>query len=90
MKTKQILYLHCPDRGTPFAETLSALNTAHQAGKFVQLGLSNFTAAEVAEVVLTCKYNGWVRPTYRLHSPQDSGLFLPRLVLPSASSLSSE
>ena len=63
MKTKQILYLHCPDRGTPFAETLSALNTAHQAGKFVQLGLSNFTAAEVAEVVLTCKYNGWVRPT---------------------------
>jgi aflatoxin B1 aldehyde reductase len=29
----------------------------------VQLGLSNFTAFEVAEVVMTCKANGWVRPT---------------------------
>ena len=29
----------------------------------MQLGLSNFTAFEVAEVVMTCKYNGWVRPT---------------------------
>lgn len=29
----------------------------------MRFGLSNFTAAEVAEVVLTCKYNGWVRPT---------------------------
>ena len=29
----------------------------------MRLGLSNFTAAEVAEVVMTCKYNGWVRPT---------------------------
>ncbi|KAM3550836.1 hypothetical protein MY1884_008043 [Beauveria asiatica] len=58
-----ILYLHCPDRSTPFAETLEALNELHKAGKFVQLGLSNFAAHEVAEVVLTCKYNGWVRPT---------------------------
>ncbi|OAA63021.1 Aldo/keto reductase [Cordyceps fumosorosea ARSEF 2679] len=58
-----ILYLHCPDRGTPFAETLEAINELHRAGKFVRLGLSNFAAHEVAEVVLTCKYNGWVRPT---------------------------
>lgn len=29
----------------------------------MQLGLSNFTAFEVAEVVMTCKYNGWVKPT---------------------------
>ncbi|EGX95603.1 Aldo/keto reductase [Cordyceps militaris CM01] len=59
----QILYLHCPDRGTPFAETLEALDALHKAGKFVQLGLSNFAAHEVAEVVMTCKYNHWVRPT---------------------------
>lgn len=60
---QQILYLHCPDRATPLAETLEAINRLHKAGKFVRLGLSNFTAAEVAEVVMTCKYNGWVRPT---------------------------
>ena len=39
------------------------MNKLHKAGKFVRLGISNFTAFEVAEVVLTCKYNGWVRPT---------------------------
>lgn len=59
----QILYLHCPDRGTPFAETLEAVNELHKAGKFVQLGISNFAAHEVAEVVMMCKHHGWVRPT---------------------------
>ena len=59
----KILYLHRPDRGTPFADTLGALDKLHKAGKFVNLGLSNFAAFEVAEVVMTCKYNGWVRPT---------------------------
>ncbi|AEO63674.1 uncharacterized protein THITE_2109213 [Thermothielavioides terrestris NRRL 8126] len=58
-----ILYLHAADRATPFAETLRAINELHQAGKFVRFGLSNFTAFEVAEIVMTCKYNGWVRPT---------------------------
>ncbi|KAK4066588.1 hypothetical protein Trihar35433_7015 [Trichoderma harzianum] len=58
-----ILYLHRPDRGTPFAETLEAVDRLHKAGKFKKLGVSNFTAFEVAEVVMTCKYNGWVRPT---------------------------
>ncbi|XMA13692.1 hypothetical protein WAI453_006483 [Rhynchosporium graminicola] len=46
-----------------FAETLAAVDKLHKEGKFVRLGLSNFTAFEVAEVVLTCKFNNWVRPT---------------------------
>ena len=29
----------------------------------MRLGISNFAAFEVAEVVMMCKYNGWVRPT---------------------------
>ncbi|MCJ1474407.1 Aflatoxin B1 aldehyde reductase member 2 [Lambiella insularis] len=58
-----IFYLHAPDRSVPFAETLEEVNKLHQEGKFVQLGLSNFTAFEVAEVVITCKERGWVRPT---------------------------
>lgn len=58
-----IFYLHAADRSVPFAETLEATNELHKAGKFVQLGLSNFTAFEVSEVVMTCKANGWVRPT---------------------------
>ncbi|KAL1297457.1 hypothetical protein AAFC00_004984 [Neodothiora populina] len=62
-KCVDIFYLHAADRSVPFAETLEAVNKAHKDGKFVQLGLSNYTAFEVAEVVMTCKYNGWVRPS---------------------------
>ncbi|KAK3307841.1 NADP-dependent oxidoreductase domain-containing protein [Chaetomium strumarium] len=58
-----LLYLHAADRATPFADTLRAINELHQAGKFVRFGLSNFTAFEVAEIVLTCQHRGWVRPT---------------------------
>lgn len=58
-----IFYLHAPDRSLPFTEPLKKLNELHKQGKFVNLGLSNFTAAEVAEVVMHCKYNNWVRPT---------------------------
>ncbi|CCT68396.1 related to potassium channel beta subunit protein [Fusarium fujikuroi] len=58
-----LLYLHRPDRGTPFQETLGAINKLHKDGKFVKFGISNFTAYEVAEVVMICKYNNWVRPT---------------------------
>lgn len=42
---------------------MEAINDLHREGKFVNFGISNFTAFEVAEIALTCKYNGWVRPT---------------------------
>ncbi|KAK3346351.1 NADP-dependent oxidoreductase domain-containing protein [Lasiosphaeria hispida] len=58
-----IAYLHAPDRSIPFALTLAAMDALHKAGKFQRLGLSNFAAFEVAEVVLTCARRGWVRPT---------------------------
>ena len=62
-ETVDIFYLHAADRSVPFEETLEAVDKLHKAGRFVQLGLSNFTAFEVAEVVITCKERGWVRPT---------------------------
>ncbi|KAB8211328.1 NADP-dependent oxidoreductase domain-containing protein [Aspergillus parasiticus] len=58
-----IFYLHAPDRSVPFAETLEEVNKLHKEGKFVQLGLSNYTAFEVAEIVTLCAERGWVRPT---------------------------
>ncbi|KAL5606465.1 hypothetical protein BROUX41_002872 [Berkeleyomyces rouxiae] len=62
-ETLDILYLHGADRGVPFAETLGAIDKLHKAGKFVRFGISNFTAFEVAEIVMTCKHNNWVQPT---------------------------
>ncbi|KAF7597570.1 hypothetical protein BBP40_000048 [Aspergillus hancockii] len=58
-----IFYLHAPDRSVPFAETLEEVNNLHKEGKFVDLGLSNYTAFEVAEIVTLCTAKGWVRPT---------------------------
>ena len=39
------------------------MNTLHQAGKFSRFALSNVSAFEVAEIVMTCQHRGWVRPT---------------------------
>jgi aflatoxin B1 aldehyde reductase len=58
-----IFYLHAPDRSVPFAETLEELDKLHKEGKFVELGLSNYTAFEVAEIVTLAAERGWVRPT---------------------------
>ena len=58
-----IFYLHAADRSVPFEVTLEECTKLHKEGKFVQLGLSNFTAFEVAEIVIMCKERGWVRPT---------------------------
>lgn len=58
-----IFYLHAPDRSVPFTETLEEVNKLHKEGKFVQLGLSNYTSFEVAEIATVCNERGWVRPT---------------------------
>lgn len=58
-----IFYLHAPDRSVPFVETLEAVNELHKEGKFSRLGLSNYTAFEVAEIVTIAASRGWVRPT---------------------------
>jgi aflatoxin B1 aldehyde reductase len=57
------MYIHGPDRTTPFAETLEAVDKEYRAGKFEKFGLSNFNAAEVEECVGLCKTNGWVVPS---------------------------
>ncbi|OCK75605.1 aflatoxin B1 aldehyde reductase member 2 [Lepidopterella palustris CBS 459.81] len=62
-KCVDIFYLHAPDRSVPFEETLRAVNELHKEGKFLQFGLSNFAAWEVAEVYNICKERGWVKPT---------------------------
>lgn len=57
-----IFYLHAPDRSVPFEETLQCCDEMFREGKFVTLGLSNFAAWEVAEVVNIARERGWVQP----------------------------
>ncbi|KAI0046105.1 Aldo/keto reductase [Auriscalpium vulgare] len=56
-------YLHMPDRSTPFEDTLREVNELYKEGKFEILGLSNYAAWEVVEIVHICKSNGWIQPT---------------------------
>jgi aflatoxin B1 aldehyde reductase len=59
----EIFYLHAADRSVPFTETFEAANAMFLEGKFKQLGLSNYSAYEVAEIVMLCDARGWVKPT---------------------------
>ncbi|XP_042333931.1 aflatoxin B1 aldehyde reductase member 4-like [Sceloporus undulatus] len=63
MKSVDIFYLHLPDHGTPIEESLAACNQLHKEGKFKELGLSNYSSWEVAEIRTLCKANNWVLPT---------------------------
>lgn len=56
-----IFYLHAADRKVPFEKTLEECNKMFQEGKFVNLGLSNFAAFEVAEV---CSEDGCCHPSH--------------------------
>jgi aflatoxin B1 aldehyde reductase len=58
-----IFYLHTADRSVPFAETLEEVNRMYCEGRFAKLGLSNFAAYELAEIVMLCAAKGWVRPS---------------------------
>lgn len=55
-------YLHAPDRSVLFEETLEEVDKIYREGKFEQLGLSNFAAWEVAEVVGICQRRSFVKP----------------------------
>ena len=59
----QMLYLHMPDPGTPIEETLEACHSMYEAGKFSELGLSNFPAWMVVDIWHICDKRGWVKPT---------------------------
>ena len=58
-----VMYLHAPDRATPFAETLQAMNEAHSEGAFQRLGLSNYSAEDVEQIVRICEQQGFVKPS---------------------------
>lgn len=73
-----IFYLHAADRAVPFVDTLQTVNELYKEGRFKTLGLSNYTAYEVAEIVTLCKERGWVRPKiyqvrYIMTPPEMSG-----------------
>jgi aflatoxin B1 aldehyde reductase len=58
-----ILYLHAPDNSVPFENTLKAVHELHSEKKFIELGLSNYSAWQVMEIYKICEANGYVKPS---------------------------
>ncbi|GAB1208459.1 hypothetical protein APSETT445_007209 [Aspergillus pseudonomiae] len=50
-----IMYLHSPDRHTPFEETCRAMDAEYRKGKFARFGISNYTADEVEQITSSGK-----------------------------------
>lgn len=58
-----ILYFHLPDPKTPIEGALEVCANLYKKGKFKELGLSNYPANMVIDILHLCKKNGWPRPT---------------------------
>ena len=57
-----LYYMHKPDPSTPIGESVRAFNDLIDAGKARHWGISNFSAAQIAELLKVCDDNGWRRP----------------------------
>lgn len=57
-----IFYLHQPDREAPIAETLETIAQLREEGKIDALGVSNYAAWQVMEVIRECDRLGMARP----------------------------
>mmetsp|Transcript_3667 Transcript_3667/g.4897 ORF Transcript_3667/g.4897 Transcript_3667/m.4897 type:complete len:429 (+) Transcript_3667:119-1405(+) len=63
IESVDLLYLHAPDHSTSIEITLEACHKLFLAGKFRELGLSNYTAWETVHIHHLCKQRGWVQPS---------------------------
>jgi aryl-alcohol dehydrogenase-like predicted oxidoreductase len=57
-----IYYLHTPDYGTRMEETLDTMATLVRAGKIRYVGVSNYAAWQMADMLSICEKNGGVKP----------------------------
>ncbi|KZL65212.1 aflatoxin B1 aldehyde reductase member 2 [Colletotrichum tofieldiae] len=59
----ETMFLHLPDRQTPFEDTAKAMSDALSQGKFKNYGLSNYSAAEVQRFLDICEKNRYAKPS---------------------------
>lgn len=77
-----ILFMHRWDANTPLEETLRALEDLVRAGKVVYLGVSNWTAWQIAKSLGISERHGWsridvIQPMYNLVKRQAEVEILP-------------
>lgn len=57
-----LYYLHAPDVHTPIEESLETISSFIQAGKIKHLGVSNFAAWQIADLLAVCDKEGFAKP----------------------------
>ncbi|CZR63649.1 related to aflatoxin B1 aldehyde reductase [Phialocephala subalpina] len=58
-----ILYSHVPDEKVPVEESARAFDKHYRAGRFKQLGLCNYSTAQMKEWLEICEKHNYVKPT---------------------------
>lgn len=58
----ETVFLHLPDRQTPFEEVAQTMDQAIKQGKFRNFGISNYSAAEVKKFIDICEDKGYHKP----------------------------
>jgi aryl-alcohol dehydrogenase-like predicted oxidoreductase len=57
-----LMYMHAPDYDTEMEETLDTFTSLIRAGKIRYLGVSNFAAWQIADIMALCDKRGYIRP----------------------------
>lgn len=57
-----LYYMHAPDYKTKIEESLEAMDSLVRAGKIRYIGVSNFAAWQVADMLAVCDKRGYVAP----------------------------
>jgi aryl-alcohol dehydrogenase-like predicted oxidoreductase len=79
-----IYYLHAPDYGTAIEETLDAMTCLVRSGKVRYVGVSNYAAWQLADILAACERRGYIPPviTQNVYNPITRGIeseFVPFL-----------
>ena len=71
-----IYYLHAPDYGTAIQETLDAMTCLVRSGKVRYVGVSNYAAWQIADILAACDRCGFVPPviTQNVYNPITRGI----------------
>jgi aryl-alcohol dehydrogenase-like predicted oxidoreductase len=57
-----LVYMHQPDNETDIEETLDTFSALIRAGKILYLGVSNFAAWQIADLLAVCDKRGYIKP----------------------------
>lgn len=71
-----LYYLHSPDYNTDIDETMQAMNQLVQSGKIRYIGVSNYAAWQIADILAVCETRNYVKPviTQNVYNPITRGI----------------